>query len=275
MLRAVVAAGFVALVLPQIPGAPFAPRAFSKDGKVMPYRLFTPDAAARGEPLPLVLWLHGVSGVGTDNLRQITEGGNDLGSRLWVRPEIQAKYPSFVVAPQMPSLQNWGMPASEKLTTYGQLVVDLIDALTREFPIDRQRIYVVGQSMGGIGVWDLISKRPELFAAAVPVCASSDVRRVAAGVPVKVWAFHGAKDPGMPVAHARDLVAAFKAAGGTIKYTEYADGGHDIWTRAFADPHLPGWLFSQQRADTDCNVNHGGTEGVGGTEKACRPVQVR
>ena len=73
----------------------------------------------------------------------------------------------------------------------------------------------------------------------------------------------------MPVAHARDLVAAFKAAGGSIKYTEYPDGGHDIWTRAFADPHLPGWLFSQRRTDTDCDLHHGGTEKDGGTEKAC------
>jgi len=254
MLRALVATSLLITgVLPQMPGAPFSPRAFARDGKIMPYRLFVPDAAVRRQPLPLVVWLHGASGLGTDNLRQITEGGNEIGSRLWVRPDIQAKFPSFVVAPQMPLTQNWGAPASEKLTSYGQLAVDLIDALAREFPIDRQRIYVVGQSMGGIGVWDLISKRPELFAAAVPVCAIANAQRVAAASSVKVWVFHGAKDVGMPVTSAREVVAAFQAAGGAIKYTEYADAGHDVWTRAFAEPDLPAWLFAQRRTGTDCN----------------------
>ena len=234
----------------QIPGAPFSARTFSRDGKVMPYRLFVPDAAARRESLPLVVWLHGASGIGTDNLRQITEGGNDLGSRLWVRPEIQEKFPAFVVAPQ--TTQTWGAPSSEKLTTHGQLVVDLVESLAKEFSIDRQRIYVVGQSMGGIGVWDLISKRPDLFAAAVPVCAMANPQRVAAASSVKVWAFHGAKDPGMFVAATREVVAAFRTAGGTIKYTEYPDGGHDVWTRAFADPDLPAWLFAQKRSTADC-----------------------
>lgn len=254
MLRALVATSLLmTAMLAQAPGAPFAPRTFARDGKVMPYRLFVPDEAARRQPLPLVVWLHGASGLGTDNLRQITEGGNDLGSRLWVRPDIQAKFPSFVVAPQMPTTQMWGFPASEKLTAYGQLAVDLIDALAREFPIDRQRIYVVGQSMGGIGVWDLISKRPEIFAAAVPVCATANPQHMAAAAGVKVWMFHGAKDTAMPVTAAREAVAAFQAAGGAIKYTEYSDIGHEVWTRAFAEPELPAWLFAQRRTPTDCD----------------------
>ncbi|HVQ41611.1 MAG TPA: prolyl oligopeptidase family serine peptidase [Vicinamibacterales bacterium] len=258
MLRALVATSLLMMTgvlsqAPGAPGAPFAPRAFARDGKIMPYRLFVPDEAARRQPLPLVVWLHGASGMGTDNLGQITEGGNDIGSRLWVRPDIQAKYPSFVVAPQMPTTQIWGFPASEKLTPYAQLVVDLIDSLAKEFPIDRQRIYVLGQSMGGIGVWDLISKRPEIFAAAVPVCATANANRVAAAAGVKVWVFHGAKDTGMPVASARAAVAALQAAGGAIKYTEYADAGHEVWTRAFAEPELPAWLFAQRRTTSDCN----------------------
>ena len=111
MLRALVATSLLMMTgvlsqAPPAPGAPFAPRAFARDGKIMPYRLFVPDEAARRQPLPLVVWLHGASGLGTDNLRQITEGGNDLGSRLWVRPDIQAKYPAFVVAPQMPSTRS-------------------------------------------------------------------------------------------------------------------------------------------------------------------------
>jgi predicted peptidase len=207
-----------------MPVAPFVPRLFSHAGKHMPYRLFAPEGASAEHPLPLVVWLHGASGVGTDNRAQIEAGGNEFGSRLWVRPEIQAKYPAFVVAPQSPASELWGNLGSAKVTTFGQLVIDLVDALARELPIDRDRVYLLGQSRGGIGVWDLITKRPEVFAAAVPLCALGDPKRVAAARGVRVWVFHGAKDV-MPVGNAREMVAALTAAGGVVRYTEYADLG--------------------------------------------------
>lgn len=222
----------------------------------MPYRLFVPDAVQRKQPLPLVVWLHGAHGVGSDNISQISAGGNELGSGLWVRPDIQSKFPSFVVAPQTPSGEMFGSTSSAKLTPYGQLVIELIDKLAREFPIDRDRVYLVGQSRGGIGVWDLISKRPDMFAAAVPVCAAGDPKKVAAAADVKVWVFHGFKDVGMPVGTARDMVAALKAAGGVVKYTEYPDLAHDIWTRVFAEPELAGWLFAQRRSSGDDCPGH-------------------
>lgn len=231
--------------------APFVPRMFTKGANFMPYRLFIPDEKARQQPLPLVVWLHGASGAGTDNKAQITAGGNDVGSRLWVKPEIQAKFPAFVVAPQSPGTQMWGKPGSVGLTPYAQLVVDLIDTLATEFGIDRDRVYLIGQSRGGIGVWDLIIKRPDVFAAAVPLCAQGDPTKVRAAAGVKVWVFHGEKDP-MTVENARAMVTAFKAAGGTVRYTEYPDAGHEIWTKVFAEPELPAWLFAQKRHVADC-----------------------
>jgi len=252
MIRIAVAAGLGVLAsIPQPAPAPFIPRLFSHSGRHMPYRLFVPEGAAPDHPLPLVVWLHGASGVGTDNRAQITEGGNEFGSRLWVKPEIQAKYPAFVLAPQSPPSEVWGSVGSAKVTTFGQLVIDLIDSLAREFPIDRDRVYLLGQSRGGIGVWDLIAKRPDVFAAAVPLCAQGDPKRIGAARGVKVWVFHGAKDT-MPVTNAREMVAALTAAGGTVKYTEYPDLGHEIWTRVFAEPELPAWLFAQRRQGGDC-----------------------
>jgi len=72
------------------------------------------------------------------------------------------------------------------------------------------------------------------------------------GNDVKVWAFHGARDLGMPVANVRDIVAALKAAGGDVRYTEFPDMAHDVWTRAFALPDLPAWLFAQRRDKDEC-----------------------
>jgi len=252
MLRlAFFAALGVFAAVPQMTSAPFVPRMFTRTGQRMPYRLFIPDANARRQPLPLVIWLHGASGAGTDNNAQISKGGNEVGSRFWVKPEIQAKFPAFVVAPQSPSDQMWGSPGSKGPTVYGQLVIDLIESLAQEFAIDRDRVYILGQSRGGIGVWDLIIKRPDVFAAAVPLCAQGDPKRASAAAAVKVWAFHGDKDT-MPASNAREMVAALKAAGGDVKYTEYPDLGHEIWTRVFAEPELPAWLFAQRRKGTDC-----------------------
>ena len=260
MIRIPLIAAAVAITqLPASPlAAPFVARTFTRDGNSMPYRLFVPEATARKQPLPLVVWLHGAQGVGTDNISQISTGGNELGSRLWVKPELQAKFPAFVVAPQAPGGQAWGSIASNRLTTYGQLVIDLIDALSREYSIDRDRVYIVGQSRGGIGVWDLIAKRPDVFAAAVPVCAAGNPKQITAASSVKVWVFHGFKDVGFPVASAREMVASLKAAGGVVRYTEYPDLSHEIWTRVFADPELPVWLFAQKRSAGDECPDEGG-----------------
>lgn len=215
-------------------------------GASMPYRLFIPDAAVRIRPVPLIVYLHGGGGAGTDNLRQIS-GGNTAGTHVWTAPEMQARHPAFVVAPQLPVGNQWSAPNSSDLAPYAKLVLELLASLSKEFSIDADRIYVMGQSLGGRGTWDLVSKRPDLFAAAVPVCGDGSTTRVKAARDVAIWAFHGAKDPLVAVAGSRDLVAALKSVGSRVKYTEYPEVGHDAWTRAFAEGELPDWLFAQTR----------------------------
>lgn len=99
--------------------------------------------------------------------------------------------------------------------------------------------------MGGFGTLDLISRRPEWFAAAVPVCGGIDVDRTASFKKVPVWIFHGAKDPVVRVKLSRDLVKALEKAGAKPIYTEYPEGGHDVWNPAIREKGLMEWLFSQ------------------------------
>jgi len=215
-------------------------------GATMPYRLFIPDAAVRQRALPLIVYLHGGGGAGNDNLRQIS-GGNTAGTHLWTSRAMQARHPAFVVAPQIPGGRQWGAPSSDELAPAAKLLLDLLATLSKEFAIDADRIYVVGQSLGGRGTWDLVSKRPDLFAGGIPVCGDGNTTRIRAARDVAIWAFHGAKDPVVPVAGSRDLVAALKAAGSRVKYTEYEDVEHDAWVRAFAERELADWLFAQTR----------------------------
>jgi len=79
----------------------FEARTFdADDGLSIPYRLFKPQPRDPKGKHPLVVYLHGSAGRGTDNLKQIS-GGNLYGSRIWALPENQAERPCFVLAPQL------------------------------------------------------------------------------------------------------------------------------------------------------------------------------
>jgi predicted peptidase len=213
----------------------------------MPYRLFTPKGYRREARYPLVVWLHGAGGVGSDNLLQIS-GDQVAGTRTWTRPEVQAEHPSFVLVPQ--GVRGWGEVSSLQLDTLTEplaLVVRLLAALEQELGIDPARVYLAGQSIGGLATWDLIAKRPDLFAAAIPLCGRGDPARAPQMTDVAVWAFHGEDDASIPVTGSREMIAAIREAGGQPRYTEYAGVGHDVWTRAFAEPGLIDWVFAQHK----------------------------
>jgi len=215
-------------------------------GTRLPYRFYLPENPGRDQRLPLIVYLHGSGGAGTDNRRQL-RGGNTSGTHVWTTPASQSRQAAFVLAPQIPSGQDWHAPGAG-VSVHAQLLIDLLATLVRELAIDADRIYLVGQSLGGFGVWDLVTKRPELFAAGVPLCGGGDSDRAAAARRVAIWAFHGEADRTVPAARSRQMVVALRAAGGSVEYTEYPGKGHDVWTLAFAEPRLPTWLFAQRRS---------------------------
>ena len=119
--------------------------------------------------------------------------------------------------------------------------------MQKEYSIDPQRIYLTGLSMGGYGTWDLLARKPDLFAAGVPVCGGGDESTAGKIAKIPIRVFHGDKDNSVPVARSRTMVEALKKAGGHPKYTEYAGVGHNPWDKAYADPKLMNWLFKQKK----------------------------
>ncbi|MGH9494753.1 MAG: prolyl oligopeptidase family serine peptidase [Candidatus Sulfotelmatobacter sp.] len=200
----------------------------------MPYRLFRPEAAGK---LPLVVYLHGSGGQGDDNLKQLGLG-NIFGTRVYLLPENQKAFPCYMLAPQ--SNRGWVRydPAKlakdefEMVPGPGQgvgIVLRVIDALRREFPIDDRRIYVMGQSMGGAGTWNILASRPNFFAAAIPCCGSRSMDDGTASIETPVWNSHGDADQAVPISLSRDRIAARRKAGGHPLSTEYAGVGHNAW----------------------------------------------
>jgi predicted peptidase len=212
----------------------------------MPYRLFIPQGYDKTKKYPLVIWLHGGGSAGDDNEKQISLD-NKLGTHFWTRKESQEKHPAFVLAPQ--SEGGWDSNTSLDLSVELKLMLGILDVVRKDYSIDATRMYVAGQSNGGIGAWGLITKKPGLFAAAIPLCGAGNpgIAVRAANAKTSVWAFHGEKDDVIPSEHSRNMITAMKKAGAMPKYTEYKGVGHDIWETVFKEPGLEEWLFAQHK----------------------------
>jgi predicted peptidase len=224
----------------------------SASGEAMPYRLFRPRVES-GRRYPLVLFLHGSGGSGTDNAKQL-DRANWFGGLVWALPENQGRHPCFVVAPQTDV--NW--PAVRLVEGQlpeilpgpgrgGRLAIEIVERLAEELPVDRARIYVTGHSMGGAGTWHVLAQRPDLFAAGVPVCGRANLDTLPRLKDVPIWNFHGVKDEVEPVETSRRIIAALRQAGGRPLYTEYPDVGHNVFMWVYTEPALVEWLFAQHR----------------------------
>lgn len=212
----------------------FVARVYNQGGVTVRYRLFIPPKSKKSKRYPLILWLHGAGGSGTDNLRQI-QGDQVPGTHLWTTPENVAHHPAFVVVPQ-----------SEGRWFELQSVLDVIANLKAEFPIDPNRLYVLGQSIGGAAAWELVKYHPRTFAAAVFVASAGTGRGSPESISsLPIWAFHGSNDP--RILEIQKMIGDIRSEGGHPRYTEYSGMGHDIWERVFKEPGLAGWLFAQHR----------------------------
>jgi predicted peptidase len=231
-------------------------------GHKLPYRLFIPRGYDPEGTYPLVVFLHGAGGRGTDNRAQITDQAAPL---VFVQPGNQARWPAFMVAPQCPPDQQWvdmpwGTPSGKgkqpvAVTWPMRAAMNLIDRLQNDYPaIDARRLYVTGMSMGGYGTWDAAVRHPTKWKAAVTVCGGYDELTIGPIVQARlpIWAFHAADDPTVPVGRSREMIAALRARGATPRYTEYPASehhGHFSWRPAYADPQLLPWMFGPAGGD--------------------------
>ena len=221
----------------------------SSGGETMQYRLFVPPGYSTARKYPIVLWLHGASGRGSDNLLQIT-GGNFPGTHVWTTPEIQTKDPVFVLAPQVENTKAWSRPhVNTAMPVSLRMAFEILDAIEKEYSIDRDREYIAGQSMGGEGVWAALAMAHGRFAAAIALCSDGFEDEIKPDARIPVWVFQGDADPIVPVERARKWVGALRGAGGSPKYTEVPGAGHNVWDTAFANPGAAMWLLSQRRTN--------------------------
>ncbi len=230
----------------------FLNRAVTVAGLEYRCQIYVPLGYTMDRSWPVILFLHGVGEGGHDGLLP-TEVG--IGSAIRRHAE---RFPAIVVFPQARAgCRGWR----------GDAAVAALRALDRavaEFRGEPQRLYLTGLSMGGSGALRIAARNPGRFAAVVPVSADFEgeldpaqpagtggadpylvLARAIGKTPV--WVFQGGKDTTPPPAATRRLVSALRQHSTDVRYTEYANAGHNAWDQAYAEPMLMPWLLAQRR----------------------------
>lgn len=201
---------------------------------------------------PLMLFLHGVGESGT-RLSKVADHGPpklaDKTPRGRNAEAIRLLQKNFIVAsPQCAVGVGWNAAALSAL----------LDGLEKKLRVDNGRIYLTGLSMGGYGTWELGLREPNRFAALAPICGGAstllaklnhrDRKRRVIQNRLPIWAFHGAKDDGVPVQESRRMVKLLRDGGNkSVKLTVYPDAGHDSWTATYHNPELYRWFLRHSR----------------------------
>ena len=183
--------------------------------------------------LPMIVFLHGAGERGDDielvkvhGPPKLVQQGEDV--------------PFIVLSPQCKSNERWE----------AQSLKLLIDHVSKNNPVDQNRIYLTGLSMGGYGTWDLAIAYPDFFAAIAPICGGSDVNAWDAPSKIKdlpIWAFHGAMDFVVPIEKTARIIGSLRRAGSEAKFTVYPDAGHDSWTETYDNPKLYEWFLAHRK----------------------------
>ena len=204
------------------------------EGHGLKYRIFGERKvrSSQKELYPLVIYLHGRGGdVMTPeepwNASTFSEKGN------------YREHPCLIIAPQAPS-NGWNGEKADG-------VLAIAKELLETFPIDPDRIYITGYSMGSFGTFKLISMQPDFFAAGVAIAGGASPSSASKLKDVPIWAFHGDADDIVNVSSSRRIVEALKSIDGKIKYTELPGADHGIATQVYDDDEMHKWLFEQKK----------------------------
>jgi predicted peptidase len=223
-----------------------------KNGTKMPYRLFLPENYNPKKEYPIVLVFHGAGSRGNDNLKQLRPWVAG-----WMDEQVQKEHPCIILMPQCPKKQQWvnvpwkegsyrfkDIPMSDPM----ELAKEIFDKVVQDYSVDKKRVYVMGMSMGGYGTWNFVIRYPKIIAAAVPICGAGDPSMAKKIKRIPIWAFHGDKDPTVPLSGSTDMIESLtRFKKNKTRLTIYKDVGHNSYELAWKNPALIDWLFSQHK----------------------------
>jgi predicted peptidase len=223
----------------------------------MHYRILFPQHFSAEKAYPLVIFLHGAGERGNDNEKQLTHG-----SFLFTNKEALSKYPAIVLFPQCADNDYWAKVEidqngvnktydflyNEAPTLPMNLLIHLINTLFDEINIKKDQVYIMGLSMGAMGVYEILYRKQNTFAAGIAICGGGNTNfahTFADQVPL--WIFHGSQDDVVNPIYSIQMAEAILEAGGYPKFTLFENANHNSWDPAFAQEDLLPWLFSNTK----------------------------
>ena len=236
----------------------FVKQLFIEKTDTLPYRILLPDNYDPENKYPLIIFLHDSGERGNDNEKQLMHG-----AELFLRDSIRKKYTAIVVFPQCSENSYWSnvnivndavtgkrmfqFLTGSKSSVAMSLLINLMDDLKHKYSIQNKKIYITGLSMGGMGAFEIVRRKPNLFAAAMPICGGANTAIAKHLLKTKWWIFHGEKDDVVNPQYSKDMAAAILNEGGAAKLTIYPNANHNSWDSAFAESNFMQWMFSNHK----------------------------
>ncbi len=235
----------------------FSSELFVSKQDTLRYRMLLPKNFSKDKLYPVVLFLHGSGERGNDNQLQLVHG-----SKLFLNQMNRDAFPAIVIFPQCKKNSYWSnaivnrntkpieldFPLDAPPTKPLSLVMQLMEDFISKPFVNKDKIYVGGLSMGGMGTFEILYRQPDMFAAAFTICGGGNPEGVKVyAKKTELWVFHGANDDVVSPQLSVNMVNAYLNAGGKPNFSLYADDDHNSWDSAFAEPQLLTWLFSKSK----------------------------
>lgn len=213
----------------------------SRNGNMLPYRIYIPNDYDSSNEYPVILFLHGAGEIGSDNehigtAKKMFKNNGDLVSQ------------AIIVCPQ--SNGWWNLDREQVGDQKGTLgsVLHLLNEIKSTYSCDNGRIYVTGLSMGGYATWSLLQEYGDIFAAGIPICGGGNEYNVEKLVNIPIRIYHSKDDPTVSFFGSERMYNAIVNAGGTMVNFIRLDGlGHNSWDYAYSDREAFCWLFAQNK----------------------------
>jgi predicted peptidase len=229
---------------------------FIQGADTLKYRILYPENFDANKKYPVVFFLHGRGESGNDNEKQLTQG-----SKMFLADDFRKNFPSIVIFPQCAEESYWSNVEIEEINTKRfftfqkggeptksmELLLKLTDQILNQTYADQSRIYVGGLSMGGMGTFEILRRKPKTFAAAFAICGGDDIANVKKYKNVPLWIFHGGLDDVVNPQLSYSVYRELKKLGHEPKYTIYLKANHNSWDSAFAEKDLLPWLFGNRK----------------------------
>ena len=197
------------------------------------YIQYLPKDYDESKKYPLVFYLHGAGERG-DDLDLIAKNGY----MRYVKNDGK-EYPFILVAPQCPGNKYWGC--------FTESLLAFLDEVCATLPIDMDRVYLTGLSMGGTGTWMVAMAAPERFAAIAPICGSGIYWYGEVLVDTPILMYHGDCDDVVPIGESINMLNSINKRGGNAQLKICYGLGHNAWDIAYDGDELTEWLLSHKK----------------------------